>query len=134
IYNALLSLRQDDMTGLSETLHKARVDVMDALGHESFESYRSIYPQLTYLQILSDIETSSSIKWKNPQSQNRFSQVSLQTNSLGDVLDKWNDNAKIMMSNPDLFEFSELLQSARAMVLDITDKDSDIEQYQTFWT
>ena len=61
LFHSLLALKNNDPPEFRSCIHQARLQVLDELNEASLESCRNIYPALTSLQLIRDVEEVSQL-------------------------------------------------------------------------
>ncbi|XP_012270271.1 serine-protein kinase ATM [Orussus abietinus] len=106
-YHALRCFHENDTLGLKNSLERARADVIKALRNASLESSKTVYPMLSRLQMLREVEELYSATPDNYH----------------DVLEKWRKHD--FVSNND-FQYVEPILAQRAVMFKEKDS-SDID-------
>ncbi|XP_045153674.1 serine-protein kinase ATM [Echinops telfairi] len=120
LYSALQSLRDREFSTFYESLKHARVKEVEELCKGSLESVYSLYPTLSRLQAIGELENIGEL----------FSR-SLAERQLSEVYGKWQKHSQLLKDSD--FRFQEPIMALRTVVLELlTEKAMESAQRQCF--
>ncbi|XP_060082468.1 serine-protein kinase ATM-like [Ylistrum balloti] len=105
VYAALNAVRDDHLSMASTAIQTARLCVMERLREGSMESARCLYPMLTDLNCVSQIETAISCNLRNDA-------------ELSSLLERWSGEDETYLTSND-FEFLEPIYNIRITLLQL---------------
>ncbi|XP_027628659.1 serine-protein kinase ATM isoform X2 [Tupaia chinensis] len=120
LYNALQSLRDREFSTFYESLKYARVQEVEELCKGSLESVYSLYPTLSRLQAIGELENIGEL----------FSS-SVTNKQLSEVYIKWRKHSQLLKDSD--FNFQEPIMALRTVILEILmEKEMDNSQRECF--
>ncbi|XP_064144943.1 serine-protein kinase ATM isoform X1 [Loxodonta africana] len=120
LYNALQSLRDREFSTFYESLKYARVKEVEELCKGSLESVYSLYPTLSRLQAIGELENAGEL----------FSR-SVTDRQLSEVYVKWRKHSQLLKDSD--FSFQEPIMALRTVILEILmEKEMESSQRECF--
>ncbi|XP_029417756.1 serine-protein kinase ATM isoform X1 [Nannospalax galili] len=120
LYNALQSLRDREFSTFYESLRYARVKEVEELCKGSLESVYSLYPTLSRLQAIGELENIGEL----------FSR-SVTDRQLSEVYSKWQKHSQLLKDSD--FSFQEPIMALRTVILEIlVQKEMEYSQRECF--
>ncbi|XP_007934807.1 serine-protein kinase ATM [Orycteropus afer afer] len=120
LYNALQSLRDREFSTFYESLKYARVKEVEELCKGSFESVYSLYPALSRLQAIGELENIGEL----------FSR-SITDRQLSEVYVKWQKHSQLLKDSD--FSFQEPIMALRTVILEmLMEKEMENSQREFF--
>ncbi|XP_004626277.1 serine-protein kinase ATM [Octodon degus] len=120
LYNALQSLRDQEFSTFFECLRYARVKEVEELCKDSLESVYSLYPALSRLQAIGELENIGEL----------FSRSDMDT-QLSEVYSKWQKHSQLLKDSD--FSFQEPIMALRTVMLEILlEKKMESSQRECF--
>ncbi|XP_060036103.1 serine-protein kinase ATM isoform X1 [Erinaceus europaeus] len=121
MYNALQSLRDKEFSTFYETLKYARIKEIEELCKGSLESVYSLYPTLSRLQAIGEIENIGEL----------FSRPKITDRQPSELYIKWRKHSQLLKDSD--FSFQEPIMALRTVILEILmEKEMENSQKECF--